>query len=100
MGNRISTSFQNILEQQLRTMQSIVVYLVRIEEILEDIRDGRLLAIPETENSSETRRQMSPIHEEIEIIEERTITLSTDNSNRSSVRLTRKLTFNYLKKSV
>jgi len=47
MGNRLTT-FQNLLEQQLRASQSIIVHLVRIEEILGDIRDGRILAIPET----------------------------------------------------
>ena len=46
MGNRLTT-FQNLLEQQLRSLQSIVVHLVRIEEVLGDIRDGRVLATTE-----------------------------------------------------
>lgn len=60
MGNRLTT-FQNLLEQQLRATQSLLVHLVRIEEILGDIRDGRVMAIPE--DTVRISRNLSTIEE-------------------------------------
>lgn len=77
MGARLTT-FQNLLETQLRTMQSAIVHLIHIEEILGDIRDGRVLALPETRN---IRRRLATVNEELVIADEDTIMGSSDNSN-------------------
>lgn len=59
MGARISSTFQNIIEQQielqrqqLRSSQSIIVHLVRIEDFLREIRNGISTAEPIYENET------------------------------------------------
>lgn len=85
MGNRLTT-FQNLLDNQLRTMQSIVVHLVRIEEILGDIRDGRVMALPETRRlRRRSRGDLPTVNEGIVLEDDETITGSSDNNSDDSI---------------